>query len=377
MSGLPYFWATWLREALEADPFVKERLVVVQGWESRGRTPVTFSFNPSGVLEHHTACFARRGHDPQSCLNAILSGRTGAPGPISQLFGTWTPLGVKWDGSNVDPRIALVAAGRSNHAGAGQYPWGAPEGNGSSIGIEWCGPPETVLWPDEVIELRARVTAAILKNRGWGVQQVTTHWEYARPKGRKIDPSGPWSGQAGLNWNSPWSPNLWREQVRHVLEDMSVLPQQQTYTVQAGDSWWGIAVKVYGDGSKWNILASANGGTARVLHPGDVLTVPALEPGGGGGVTPPPPPPPPPTDWTEDIVNSLPAVGPGSSGTDVKRVQALLVANGYNPGNIDGMYTKPDGPTGRVVRAFQANKNVQGGVDGKVGRYTWAALLGV
>ena len=50
---------------------------------------------------------------------------------------------------------------------------------------------------------------------------------------------------------------------------------QKTYTVKAGDSWWLIAEKQMGSGSKMNELASANGKTINdVIHPGDVLKIP-------------------------------------------------------------------------------------------------------
>lgn len=214
-----YFWATWLADALRKDPFVAKRMIEVPGWQTRGRPPSQFSFLPSGVLDHHTACMIRTGHDPQTCLNFNLAGKPEAPGPISQLLGTWTPPGVKFNGSNVDPRIMVVAAGRSNHAGVGEYLWGAPPGNGSSIGIEWCGPSEALAWPDVVIELRERVVAAILKHNGWTPYQATTHWEYARPLGRKIDPSGPYIAEPKLAWNAHWDPNVWRGRIAARMKD--------------------------------------------------------------------------------------------------------------------------------------------------------------
>jgi hypothetical protein len=218
---MTYVWATWLADALRADPVVAPRVVEVQGWKTRGRPPSEFSFAPSGLVEHHTGCFARIGHDPQSCLNGLLAGNSSVPAPIAQLLVTWTPLGTRWDGSNVDPRVIVVAAGRANHAGPGVYPWGAPSGNGSSIGIEACGPSS---WPDAVIEFRERVTAALVRSRRhewWDENRVTTHHEYART-GRKIDPSGAWNGQPALPLTAPWSAVAWRNRIAERLEnDMS------------------------------------------------------------------------------------------------------------------------------------------------------------
>lgn len=49
----------------------------------------------------------------------------------------------------------------------------------------------------------------------------------------------------------------------------------KTYTVKAGDSWWSIADKQLGDGSRYNELAKLNGKTAaNVIHPGDVIKLP-------------------------------------------------------------------------------------------------------
>lgn len=49
-----------------------------------------------------------------------------------------------------------------------------------------------------------------------------------------------------------------------------------TYTVVKGDALWNIAKKFYGDGSKYTIIANANGiSNPNLIYPGQVLTIPA------------------------------------------------------------------------------------------------------
>jgi LysM repeat protein len=52
----------------------------------------------------------------------------------------------------------------------------------------------------------------------------------------------------------------------------------KTYTVTEGDALWNIAKKFYGDGSKYTIIADANGNVIKnpdLIYPGQVLTIPA------------------------------------------------------------------------------------------------------
>ena len=49
------------------------------------------------------------------------------------------------------------------------------------------------------------------------------------------------------------------------------------YTVKSGDSWARIAGIVYNDQRRLIDLANANGGTGRVLHPGEVIELPDLD----------------------------------------------------------------------------------------------------
>ena len=52
-----------------------------------------------------------------------------------------------------------------------------------------------------------------------------------------------------------------------------------TYTVKSGDSLWNIAKQIYGDGSKYTIIADANKDkitTPNMIHPNQVLTIPTI-----------------------------------------------------------------------------------------------------
>lgn len=69
--------------------------------------------------------------------------------------------------------------------------------------------------------------------------------------------------------------------------------------------------------------------------------------------------------------DKMPTLKRGSKGTDVRRLQGLLTANGYKTA-IDGIF----GPqTEKKVKAFQSKHAKP--VDSIVGKLTWNALLGV
>lgn len=53
--------------------------------------------------------------------------------------------------------------------------------------------------------------------------------------------------------------------------------QNKTYTVQSGDTLWGIAKKFYGDGSEYTKIADANKDKVsdpNLIYPGQLLTIP-------------------------------------------------------------------------------------------------------
>ncbi len=53
---------------------------------------------------------------------------------------------------------------------------------------------------------------------------------------------------------------------------------EQSYTVARGDSYWKIAVKFYGKGKgKYYTQIQEANDNKKVIHPGDVLTIPVLQ----------------------------------------------------------------------------------------------------
>lgn len=162
------FSLTWLPGVLK-DAGLK--VAEVDGWESRGRGDIA---DVVGVICHHTAG-PPTGNMPS--LRTIVRGRGDLPGPLSQLA-----LGR-------DGTFYVVAAGRCNHAGRGQWE-GEVSGNGRFIGIEAentgrANDP----WPAVQMDGYRRGVAAVLRQLGRPARFCAGHGEYALPAGRKVDPS--------------------------------------------------------------------------------------------------------------------------------------------------------------------------------------------
>src|SRR5690606_25679991 len=92
-----------------------------------------------------------------------------------------------------DGTVYLIAAGRANHSGKGKG-YGMPTDGaaGYSLGIE----AESTGYGDWTAAQRdayPRLVAALCRRYGVPVERVIGHKEWARPKGRKIDPAG-WPG---------------------------------------------------------------------------------------------------------------------------------------------------------------------------------------
>lgn len=158
---------TWLPTVLKGAGL---KVAECSGWPNRGAGEMG---TVQGVMCHHTAGPAT-GNMPS--LNVIVNGRPDLPGPLSQ-------LGLGRDGT-----YYVIAAGRANHAGVGQWK-GVTAGNSSFIGIEAenVGKPIDP-WPAVQLDAYHRGVAAILKHIGQDAGMCCGHKDYALPKGRKSDP---------------------------------------------------------------------------------------------------------------------------------------------------------------------------------------------
>jgi hypothetical protein len=165
---------TWLADVARSAGLV---VVEVDGWETRGLNTMT----PRGIINHHTAG-ASTGDMPS--LHTLVHGRSDLPGPLAH-------LGLGRSGT-----VYVVAAGKANHAGDGQ--WDAAGGDfldfsTEVIGIEaeHTGRPDDP-WPDVQLDAWRTLNAALLIHIGKPVANLCGHKEWAQPPestpNRKVDP---------------------------------------------------------------------------------------------------------------------------------------------------------------------------------------------
>jgi peptidoglycan hydrolase-like protein with peptidoglycan-binding domain len=151
------------------------RVAKQPGWRTRGRGDVDAI---KGVMCHHTA---GRKDGIMPSLDVVTNGRPDLAGPLAQ-------LGLGRDGT-----FFVIAAGRANHAGTGNWQ-GIATGNGSFIGIEAENTGQTTgpnadPWPAVQLDACRRGVAAILTKIGADAIMCCGHKDYALPAGRKVDPT--------------------------------------------------------------------------------------------------------------------------------------------------------------------------------------------
>lgn len=147
----------------------------LDGWKTRSSNWYK-SFNPKGVVCHHTAGPSAGGNYPS--LNTVEFGRSDLAGPLSQ-------FGLGRDGT-----VYLIAGHRANHAGVGGPLVGIPQDSANAYmwGIE-AENSGTQAWPAAQFQAYYRLVAALATydKAPFATRMVIGHKEWA--PGRKPDPS--------------------------------------------------------------------------------------------------------------------------------------------------------------------------------------------
>lgn len=138
----------------------------VKGWQTRSAK--TTSFDPRGVMNHHTG--------PGSYANLLSYMTKGSSiAPLCNV-ATSRPHDI---GGIPTVRITVCAAGRANHAGKGHVSWaGTNGGNRHSVGIENQNN-GSQSWPKQQLDGIRIATAAVLTHLGRDTDFMTDHKTYA------------------------------------------------------------------------------------------------------------------------------------------------------------------------------------------------------
>lgn len=168
MSGTLDWLAVVLREA-------GLKVAEQPGWLTRSRGRMG---DVRGVMLHHTGTPNPRRYNMPTLRvlteGVVQSNNRRIPGPLAHL------------GLGLDGTYYVIAAGRCNHAGSGEWR-GITMGNSHFIGIEADHPgTASEPWPDVQLDAYRRGVAALLKHAGLKAHACMGHKEYA--PSRKIDP---------------------------------------------------------------------------------------------------------------------------------------------------------------------------------------------
>ncbi|WP_320067434.1 N-acetylmuramoyl-L-alanine amidase [Micromonospora sp. RTGN7] len=134
------------------------------------------SFNPIGVLWHHTASTSSAAN-PHPALNICINGRSDLPGPLCQAL-------VDYNGV-----FHVISGGRANHAGASRGSGPIPAGDGNTLMVGWEIDYNGVNQAMTNAQYSASVlaTAAVLRQLGRDASHARGHRETSTSG--KIDPS--------------------------------------------------------------------------------------------------------------------------------------------------------------------------------------------
>jgi LysM repeat protein len=320
----------WLLDLPDACRSGGLTVTTFDGWETRSRSSGGYD-DLLGIGYHHDASSAGSNDD-----------NTDAYGWLN---ASDKPIGAMR--LHRDGKLVVGAAGATNTMGKGgpltcsKGTIPLDKGNQFMIAIEAANNGVGETWPKVQVDAYVNLVAALCKWYGLDPNRdIFGHFDYCAPScpSRKIDPAGPaaapYTDLKGTNSAGTWKLSAFRAHVAHSTHPPEPPPSGKTYTVVAGDSWWGISQKL---GCTMDQLLAANppATSSTVIHPGDVLNIPGSAPT------------PPPTDWVKTGKESStppgnPNLKKGVKHSNVTWLQAVLCSMNqssgtpwYNPAWVD------------------------------------------
>jgi len=185
------------------------QVLELPGWDTRG---ADWPRVPVGIIDHHDASTRKAGE--WGALGVVRDGRPDVPGPLASWHGARCLDG--------QPRVALVAAGRGNHAGKGGPLLGAPRdaGNPWLYGAEWANDGVAEPFTAAAHYAHDALFRSVADVCGFPIGSVIGHKEWA--PGRKSDPtySMAWrrAGVAGIEPRTPAAPERRRDSVVQCVQ---------------------------------------------------------------------------------------------------------------------------------------------------------------
>ena len=169
------------------------KVVVIDGWRTRGRPASTGEFKPVGSLNHHTGARDELGDAADDLAYAkwlFLTGRKDLPPPLCQLS------------LSLEGVVYVGASGRANHAGKAKSSGSVAAGDGNAlyVGTEWMLSGTQPI-PKGMYDAGVKLNAVILDVLGSSEQAASCHYQTSTTGKWDIgDPNGvPFSGHKVLD----------------------------------------------------------------------------------------------------------------------------------------------------------------------------------
>ena len=170
------------------------KVVVIDGWRTRGRPASTGAFKPVGSLNHHTGSYDKIGDTSDDLSYAkwmFLTGRGKAlPPPLCQLA------------LSLEGVVYVGASGRANHAGKAKASGSVSAGDGNAlyVGTEWMLSGTQPI-PKGMYDAGVKLNGVLMDVLGNSVETISCHYQTSVTGKWDIgDPNGiPFKGQKVLD----------------------------------------------------------------------------------------------------------------------------------------------------------------------------------